>query len=55
MVAQLYITVLSIKYISRFLIQELKVNLSFISIWLTYMNNIIDFKLFNKTKFINIV
>ena len=41
---ELEIIVLSIKNVSRFLIQELKVNLSFVSIWLTYMNYITDFK-----------
>ena len=40
---------------SRFLIQELKVNFSYISVWLTHTNNIIDLKLFNKTELINIV
>ena len=47
---ELLIIVLNIKNISRFLIQELEINLSFISIWLTFMNNIADFKLFNKTE-----
>ena len=32
--------------------QELKVDLYFISIWLTCMNKIIDLKVFNKTEFI---
>ena len=39
---ELKIIVLNIKSISRFLIQELKINLSFISVWITCMNNIID-------------
>ena len=55
MVGELQIIVLNIKNISSFLIQELKVNLSFISVWLTCINNITDFKLFNKTEITNIV